>query len=152
MDEKYSSKELHETTYNVGLINYDNMKFEMVVNFRYPENVQVHPLITRIDSKTPFKSEIIGEPSAPLLFDPECKMVKALEEVCIKETGDTVNKKMTIGGGTYAKETKNTIAFGSAFPGVDCRIHNSDEFILLEHFRKSMAIYAHAIMALGIEI
>ena len=152
MDEKYSSKELHETTYNVGLINYDNMKFEMVVNFRYPENVQVHPLITRIDSKTPFKSEIIGEPSAPLLFDPECKMVKALEEVYIKETGDTVNKKMTIGGGTYAKETRNTIAVGSAFPGVDCRIHNSDEFILLEHFRKSMAIYAHAIMALGIEI
>ena len=77
---------------------------------------------------------------------------KHLGEVYIKETGDTVNKKMTIGGGTYAKETRNTIAFGSAFPGVDCRIHNSDEFILLEHFRKSMAIYAHAIMALGIEI
>ena len=54
--------------------------------------------------------------------------------------------------GENAKETRNTIAFGSAFPGVDCRIHNSDEFILLEHFRKSMAIYAHAIMALGIEI
>ena len=152
MNEYHESKELHGTTYNVGIINYDNMEFNMIVNFRYPENVQVHPLITRINSNTPFTSEIIGEPSEPLLFDPNCKMVKALEEVYVTETGDTVNKKKTIGGGTYAKETQNVVAFGSAFPGLDCRIHNSDEFIPLEDFRKSMAIYAHAIVALGIEI
>ena len=78
--------------------------------------------------------------------------MKALYKAYTDVTGDTEHKPEVIGGGTYAKETRNTIAFGSAFPGVDCRIHNSDEFILLEHFRKSMAIYAHAIMALGIEI
>lgn len=56
---------------------------------------------------------------------------------------------MTIGGGTYAKEAKNTIAFGSNFPGKVDHIHEENEKIDLEDFYNSMSIYAHAIYCLG---
>jgi acetylornithine deacetylase/succinyl-diaminopimelate desuccinylase-like protein len=50
---------------------------------------------------------------------------------------------------TYAKEAKNTIAFGSCFPGKVDHIHEIDEKIDLEDFFNSIPIYAHAIYALG---
>ena len=58
---------------------------------------------------------------------------------------------MTIGGGTYAKECRNTVAFGSAFPGSHDNIHDADEHITLNDFYTSMPIYAKAILALGEE-
>jgi succinyl-diaminopimelate desuccinylase len=56
---------------------------------------------------------------------------------------------ITIGGGTYAKEAPNTIAFGSNFPGKENHIHEPDEKIDLEDFYTSIGIYAHAIYVLG---
>ena len=90
--------------------------------------------------------------SEPLAFDPQSDMVQKLLNVYQSESGDYETEIMTIGGGTYAKEAKNTIAFGSAFPHINCRIHEPDEFITLHDFKLSMAIYAHAIVALGKEL
>ena len=56
---------------------------------------------------------------------------------------------MTIGGGTYAKEAKNTVAFGSHFMDKVDHIHEPNEKIDLEDLFNSMPIYAHAIYALG---
>ncbi len=69
-------------------------------------------------------------------------------EVYQEETGSE-EKPMAIGGGTYAKEAKNTVAFGSHFLGKEDNIHASNEHIDLEDFYTSMPIYAHAIYALG---
>ena len=59
------------------------------------------------------------------------------------------SKIMTIGGGTYAKEAHNTVAFGSHFPGKDDHIHDRDEKIDLEDLHTSIGIYARAIADLG---
>lgn len=57
-------------------------------------------------------------------------------------TGDTENKPMVIGGGTYAKSLKNIIAFGPEMPGIDYRIHGADEFILVfRHGTGSACVY-----------
>ena len=72
-------------------------------------------------------------------------MLKVYQE----ETGDLETPIKTIGGGTYAKECKNTIAFGSAFPGRNDKIHEPDEEIHLDDFLKSQSIYARAIYELG---
>ena len=72
-------------------------------------------------------------------------MLKVYQE----ETGDFDTPIMTIGGGTYAKECKNTIAFGSAFPGRYDKIHEPNEEIHLEDFLSSQSIYARAIYELG---
>ena len=57
--------------------------------------------------------------------------------------------RVWIGGGTYAKEAKNCVAYGSAFKGHDGSIHSPNEYIYLEDFYNQIAIYADAIYRLG---
>ena len=69
---------------------------------------------------------------------------------CYQEyTHDYKSQPMAIGGGPYAKESRNTIAFGSHFPGREDHIHEANEKIHLEDLRKSISIYASAIDELG---
>ena len=137
-----------ETTYNVGLINYKNGLFSMTVNFRYPENVDPKKVIEvlRKESRLPI---IILSESKCLYYDLNTPFIKLLSDVYIQETNDLVNKPATIGGGTYAKEAKNTVAFGSHFPNKIDHIHEANEKIDLEDFFNSMSLYAHAIYGLG---
>ena len=57
-----------------------------------------------------------------------------------------------IGGGTYAKEMPNMLAFGNQFPGENTHIHEVDERWSVEHIVKNTKIMAAAIAALaGVE-
>ena len=144
----YASEYLHNTTYNVGVIETEGRDLKLAVNFRYPENVNLDEVKEKINSLGLGKVEkIVG--GEPLLFDPNSKLVSTLLKVYQEETGDLVTPIKTIGGGTYAKECKNTIAFGSAFPGRNDKIHEPDEEIHLDDFLKSQSIYARAIYELG---
>jgi succinyl-diaminopimelate desuccinylase len=57
---------------------------------------------------------------------------------------------LAIGGGTYARDSKNSIAFGAAFSKRDYRMHGDDEYFPLSDFYDNMQIYAHAIHDLSI--
>ena len=76
-------------------------------------------------------------------------MIKTLYKVYQEETGDYSTPMMTIGGGTYARESKNTIAFGSHFPGREDNIHSPNEKIHLDDYLLSQSIHARAIYELG---
>ena len=148
MHAKFESKNMGITTYNVGLIKYKDGKFSMTVNFRYPETVNAEKVINKIQDCSPFPIYTLST-SPFLYFDPDnTPFIQELMKVYKAETGDDT-KPLTIGGGTYAKEAKNTVAFGSKFVGKDDSIHSYDEKIDLEDFYNSMYIYAHAIYALG---
>ena len=148
LDQYYSSEQMGETTYNVGLISYKNGVFSMTVNFRYPENCDPNKVIEELRKDSQLPIEVLSQ-SDVLYFDPETPFIKLLADIYVQETGDTVNKPMTIGGGTYAKEAQNSVAFGSHFPGKEDHIHEPNEKIDLEDFYGSMPLYANAIYSLG---
>ena len=75
----------------------------------------------------------------------ESPLVNALYKAYTDVTGDTENKPMVIGGGTYAKSLKNIIAFGPEKPGIDYRIHSADEFILVSGMEEAVLVYMEAI-------
>ena len=58
-----------------------------------------------------------GEIGDSLFFPRESPLVNALYKAYVDVTGDTENKPMVIGGGTYAKSLKNIIAFGTGNAG-----------------------------------
>ena len=66
-----------------------------------------------------------------------------------EESGDYATPIKAIGGGTYAKEADNIIAFGAEFPGWDSKMHGIGEGSKKEDMIKAMAIYARAIKELG---
>ena len=84
-----------------------------------------------------------------MLFSLKSKLVKTLLNVYRDESDDKKTKPITMGGGTYAKNAENTIAFGPAFPYEVNNIHNANEFINIKNFELQMIIYARAIYELG---
>lgn len=136
------------TTFNVGLMALVNGVFTMTVNYRYPETVMIKDVIQHLKKISPLKVKQSYD-SKLLFIDPKSAMVKTLLKVYQQETGDKKTKPMTIGGGTYAKEAKNTLAFGSMFPGRHDFIHENDEKIDVIDFTTSISIYASAIDHLG---
>jgi succinyl-diaminopimelate desuccinylase len=141
---------LKDTTNNIGLIRYDGHHFSLIANFRYPETVDYAKVETRLKAITPAPLTFATLGTSPMLvFDPNAPMIQTLLHAYQDETGDKVTPMITIGGGTYAKEAKNTVAFGSKFPTKEDFIHENDEKIDLEDFTQSMAIYARAIFDLG---
>lgn len=143
----FESSLLHKSTYNVGLISYDGKALELTVNFRYPENVEVKDVIKRIDELYGTKTMLLRD-SKPLLMKPDSPLVTNLLKAYRETTGDYETPIMTIGGGTYARDSRNTIAFGSHFPSREDHIHEPNEKIHLEDFLTSIEIYARGIMEL----
>lgn len=141
------TKLLGETTYCVGLASYEKDVLKLTVNFRYPEHVDSNKLINNFDKVFKTKSSV-GEESPCLLYDPKSKLVSTLLKAYRKETWD-LKKPLTTGGGTYAKHSKNTIAFGAVFPGRNTHMHEPNEFIVLKELYKASEIYARAIYMLG---
>lgn len=58
---------------------------------------------------------------------------------------------ITIGGGTYAREMPNIVAFGPMHPGQIDTMHQKDEFIEIEHFLDLAKVYARAIASLMVD-
>ena len=74
----------------------------------------------------------------------DSELVKGLMKAYVDVTGDKT-KPYTIGGGTYAREIKNAVAFGPCIPNREDTCHIANEYFYQEDFYKSIEIYYNAI-------
>ncbi|MBU3189360.1 dipeptidase PepV [Clostridium bowmanii] len=137
-------------SFNVGVVNMDENSVTMTLNLRYPVTNKLE------DMMNPFNSKIEGtgikvekfEHQAPLYFSPDSPIIKTLQKVYTEQTGEEA-KLLSIGGGTYAKEMPNTVAFGPMFAGEPDTIHKKNEYITIDNLIKNAKIYAHALYELA---
>lgn len=148
MDAYLHTPLLLSSTYNLGILNYKDRELSFTVNFRYPENVNLEAHLAQL-AKTLQMEISVRSTSRHLLFDPESPFIQTLLAAYGDETGDYASKPLAIGGGTYAKECPNTVAFGSAFADRPGDIHSPNEHVLITDLHAQMAIYARAIYYLG---
>ena len=83
-----------------------------------------------------------------LYIKKDSPLVQTLLSVYEKCTGKE-GKCLICGGGTYARELPNTVAFGPTFEGTETNIHNIDEHVSIEEFYKAAEIYKHAMIELA---
>lgn len=143
------SKELGKGTYCFGVIKYDSRQnLSISVDYRYGEGVDGETSTKKLadyagmDFKSSSKTDC-------LLFDKKSPLVSTLMKSYRHMTHRYFDKPLAIGGGTYAKEAKNTVAYGSAFKGHPGDIHAPNEYIYISDFLAQIAIYADAIYRLG---
>lgn len=143
------SDTMGNNTLNLGFINYENNHISLVMNYRFVDGVKEEILKQNIvESLKDY--DVKFSPTSELLYYPlDHILVKTLMDVYRKETNDYTSRPMAIGGGTYAKEANNVLAFGMQFPGVDTKMHESGEFLPLVALYKGASIYYSAILALG---
>ncbi|MDY2913590.1 MAG: Sapep family Mn(2+)-dependent dipeptidase [Candidatus Enteromonas sp.] len=141
---------LGKSTYNYGLVHYDSTKkdLSLSLDYRYGETAKPKEALAALEKATGLTVTSEGFVE-PLYYDLKSTLVSTLMKSYRRSTFRLFDKPMAIGGGTYAKEAKNTVAFGSAFKGHDGAIHSPDEYIYLEDFYAQIAIYADAIASLG---
>ncbi|MCD8203982.1 MAG: Sapep family Mn(2+)-dependent dipeptidase [Coprobacillus sp.] len=145
----YDSPNFGLNTLNVGLLSYDGEELVMAVNFRHGETTDVDLTIENIKKNTaPFEVKIYGLDKL-LYYPTDSPLVKTLLGVYREETGDVNSQPLAIGGGTYAKEADNIVAFGIEKRDFDTYMHSEKERVKIETLNEAMAIYAHAIIELG---
>ena len=141
-------EKMGKLTMNVGLAHIENNEYNFVLNLRYPIDITGVEIVSKLESKA-FDKGVCVSDSKPLYVDPNSPFIKALMQAYVNNTGDTVSKPITIGGGTYARETKNSVAFGMGFPGQDELAHQANERISVKNLELGLAIYLEALMRVG---
>ncbi|EPY2305120.1 dipeptidase PepV [Clostridium sporogenes] len=137
-------------SFNVGTISMENNEIKMTLNLRYPVTYKAEDLMEKFNKKiegTGIKVENFQD-QKPLYFDDKHPLIKSLQKVYKEQTGKEP-ELLAIGGGTYAKEMPNIVAFGPLFPGEPDVIHKKDEYIELENLVLNAKIYGHAIYELA---
>lgn len=143
-------KESGKLTFNVGTVNITEDKISIALNLRYPVTYKyedmMNPFKKKI-SKLNFKIENMVH-QKPLFFPENHPLIKTLQKVYEEQTGKKADL-LAIGGGTYAKDMPNMVAFGPMIQGEPETIHNVNEYIKIDHVVKNTKIYAHAIYELA---
>lgn len=137
-------------SFNVGTIEMNSNRMTLSLNLRYPVTKTFNDMITPLEETLKASGFFIEgmEEQKPLYFSKEHKLIKVLAKVYEERTGQKA-ELLAIGGGTYAKEMPNIVAFGPIFPGEPDLDHQPDEYIGVENLVKITEIYAHAIRELA---
>ncbi len=138
-----------KTTVNLGMLRFDGGRLTATVDVRTPACVSSEEVENSIRNLLPDNARLeIIHAAPPLAFDENDKLVRTLLGVYRDVTGDCESAPLHIGGGTYAKELPNCVAFGAVFPGKDTHMHEPDEFYPVEDFYRLEEIYYRAIKEL----
>lgn len=139
-----------ELTFNVGTIDMNSNMISIGINIRYPVTKKYDDCMKVFEdkiSKVNFKIENMIH-QAPLYFPKDHKLISVLSRVYEEQTGKKA-ELLAIGGGTYAKEMPNVVAFGPIALGEPELEHQPNEYIEIEQLIKLTKIYGNALKALA---
>lgn len=141
----YHKGEMGELTLSIGIINYNDKNFSISIDMRAPHDMDFDNFKSVLNTfaiKYDFKVDLdVGK---YLFVDQNSNLIKTLHSAYTLVTGDD-SKPQAVGGGTYAKQMPNCVAFGPQFPHEDNHIHEDNESIDIDSLITSTEIYARAI-------
>lgn len=141
--------EYGELTCVNGTICMENGTIIGSIDIRVPVSLNTKDIVEKLKEIEDKRAVIeIKKAIDSTYFPIESEIVQKLLKVYQEVTGDTKNMPITMGGGTYAKTLKNCIAFGCAFPNVNNRIHEANEYVDIEELLLQVKLYVHAILEL----
>jgi succinyl-diaminopimelate desuccinylase len=144
-----SDAESGPLTANLGTLSLEDGRLRAAFNLRYPVTASLDRLVARARAALPAGATAAVEGGhAPLRADPESEIVRTLERVFEAETGRPATH-LAIGGGTYARELRQGVAFGPQWPEDEETAHAPDEYLSVARLARMVAIYARAIAVLA---
>ena len=137
--------------FNVGMIEADKKTVRLTINIRYPvtfDDDDVYESIMKVLDEYDL-GIVKGKTQDPIYISREDPLIMTLMDVYQRHTGDTESEPLVIGGGTYARAVKNTVAFGARFPDEPELAHQSNERISEDSMVMLTKIYADALYKLS---
>ncbi len=149
----FEDEDSGKLTLNTGIIDLEKNHGVVYCDVRFPVTMKSNDVATAIHEKVLSSSAFEIEDlsfTEPLYIPKSSPLVKILSSIYNRISGDNL-EPIAIGGGTYAKEIPNCLAFGPAFPGEEGNCHQKDENIRIDTVFKSMEIYKEALKELAEE-
>lgn len=148
-----SDAESGPLTLNLGMIRYDGKERTLCVDIRFPVTRTMDEMTaayTAMAARYNLSYKVISS-SSPHYVPKDSVVVSRLMSAYQAATGDLAAEPYAIGGGTYAKKFGgNFVAFGPEFPDQESsNIHNFDEHVVIENFKKHLLISTLAMIALA---
>ncbi len=137
-------------TFNPAVAHVDGPSASLECDIRYPVTLkpdQFDPEIAKAVAPLGFKVEETKH-LAPLYVKRDSELVQKLLKVYEDYIGEKA-EPISLGGGTYAREFDNAVAFGILFPGEENMCHQTDEYWSLNDLQANLQIIADAIQSLG---
>lgn len=142
--------EMKELTSNFAIVEIKDDKLKIGVNCRIPVDSQIEVVEKCVKAATlkyGYLYKVINKSNRHYV-SPKSELVKTLMKSYQNVTGDVTSKPLTIGGGTYARELGNAVAFGALLPGREDVCHIANEYMYIDDFYKAIEIYLDAIYEL----
>ena len=147
---KEMDDEVTDTTLNFGVAKKRGDDIILSVDLRFPVTGDPDTALALFEKCEDENNEFgLANKIEPLYYNINTPFIKALKKAYEDITGDTQTEMMAIGGGTYAKEMKNIIAYGCQFLGEDNNIHEKNERLTIDSFKKQVELYVEAIKNLN---
>ena len=141
--------DISNTSINFGVARREGDDIAISLDMRFPVKTNSEKVKQLLQINDENNEIVITEIEEPLYFDIHSPMIKALKKAYEDVTDDHETEMEAIGGGTYAKAIHNCIAFGCEFIGEDNHIHDANEKLSIESFRKQVELYVAAIVNLN---
>lgn len=140
-----------DLTANLAILDVVDDKFNMIINYRMPKFSDYDNMINNINNiikSYGYKLEVLDY-MEPHIVDKESFLVKTLLNSYKKYSNDINAKAISIGGGTYAKCFKNSVAFGIKMPDEEETCHIDNEYVNIDTLKMSIKIMKDAIKELA---
>ena len=147
----HHDSEMGDISNNAGVYNYQNGEYSIVCNFRYPKGLDFDKAMKHIDEVvSKYGVKLTVNSNSPVHYVPkDSKLVQdllnAYKAWVEYAPFDKTVEPISIGGGTYARDFKNAVAFGALFPGEEDSMHMIDESSDIDSLILSVYIYKDAI-------
>ena len=142
--------DISNTSINFGVARKIDNDVVVSLDMRFPVKSNSDKCYALLEKINETENEfVVYSKIEPLYFDINSEMIKALKKAYVDVTGDEITQIEAIGGGTYAKSINNCIAFGCEFPNSNNHIHDIDERLSIDEFKKQVELYVQAIKNLN---
>ena len=141
--------DVSDTSINFGVVSKNGKDINVTLDMRFPVKTNSKKVLELLQISDEDNECVIRNAVEPLYFDIDSPMIRALKKAYEDVTGDHETPMEAIGGGTYAKAINNIIAFGCEFQGEESHIHDVNERMKLDYFKKQVEIYIEAIKNLN---
>lgn len=151
----YESETLGKLTAVCGMIRIKEDTLRLNINVRYPAEMEAEQIVRCVTEQAALYGWEVDTvyDDAPSYISPDHPLVRALDETCKRELGNSF-VPYTMGGGTYARKLPNAVAFGPGIrgqkkPGPDGHGggHQPDECVQLKVLEQAFRIYVDSLMA-----
>jgi succinyl-diaminopimelate desuccinylase len=137
-------------TYQPDVIRFNENGVRFIADCRHPFTAKAEDLLKTWDAaygKAGFaRTDTVIKPGHFIPADSE--LVSTLMDI-YNELNHSDSKPLSMGGGTYARELENAVAFGIVREGEESMCHMPDESISIEDIRFNTNIMAEAIRRLA---